>query len=113
MVKSLPEVARPLLEPHLAAMEARLRPGATVLTWASMNIDGYLHFAHAVRLLTSYFYLPYQRVAHYQKAPEQHIQAKVTKLMQEICGAHKCACSCWGPVRSCCHSCLQNFAIKR
>lgn len=52
MVRSVPEVARPLLEPHLAAMEARLRPGATVLTWASMNIDGYLHFAHAVRLFT-------------------------------------------------------------
>lgn len=50
MVRSVPEVARPLLEPHLAAMEARLRPGATVLTWASMNIDGYLHFAHAVRI---------------------------------------------------------------
>ena len=50
MVRSVPEVARPLLEPHLAAMEARLQPGATVLTWASMNIDGYLHFAHAVRL---------------------------------------------------------------
>lgn len=48
VLASVPEAARPLLEPHFAAMEARLRPGASVLTWASMNIDGYLYYAHQV-----------------------------------------------------------------
>ena len=46
VVRRMASAALPLLKPHLEAMEARLRPGATVLTWASMNIDGYLHFAH-------------------------------------------------------------------
>ena len=54
VVGSVPAAALQLLEPHLAAMEARLRPGATVLTWASMNIDGYLHFAHQVTHLCSH-----------------------------------------------------------
>lgn len=53
MQASVPEVLRPLMLPHLAAMEAKLRPGCSVLTWASMNIDGYLHYAHQVSLSTS------------------------------------------------------------
>lgn len=45
---SVPRLARPLLEPHLLELEARLQPGTLYLTWASMNIDGYLHYAQKV-----------------------------------------------------------------
>ena len=45
---SVPLLARPLLEPHLLELEAKLRPGTLYLTWASMNIDGYLHYAQKV-----------------------------------------------------------------
>ena len=44
----VPLLARPLLEPHLLELEAKLRPGTLYLTWASMNIDGYLHYAQKV-----------------------------------------------------------------
>ncbi len=36
-------VVKPLLRPHLMDMEQKLAPGMFVLTWTSMNIDGYLH----------------------------------------------------------------------
>ena len=41
------QVARPLLGPHLDDLERRLQPGMYILTWTSMNIDGYLHRIHA------------------------------------------------------------------
>lgn len=41
------DVARPLLSPHLDDLERRLQPGMYILTWTSMNIDGYLHRIHA------------------------------------------------------------------
>lgn len=36
-------VLRPLLRPHLEDMERKVAPGLFVLTWTSINIDGYLH----------------------------------------------------------------------
>lgn len=36
-------VFKPLLRPHLEDMEKKVAPGLFLLTWASMNIDGYLH----------------------------------------------------------------------
>ena len=35
-------VAKPLLGPHLDDLEKKLAPGMYILTWTSMNIDGYL-----------------------------------------------------------------------
>ncbi len=34
---------KPLLRPHLNDMERKIAPGFAVLTWTSLNIDGYLH----------------------------------------------------------------------
>jgi dynein heavy chain len=42
-------VFKPLLKPHLADMEKKVAPGMFVLTWTSMNIDGYLHRFKQVR----------------------------------------------------------------
>lgn len=50
VVESIPVLARPLLQRHLLDMEEKLRPGTHYLTWASMNIDGYLHYAQKVIL---------------------------------------------------------------
>jgi hypothetical protein len=41
-------VLRPLLQPHLEDLADKLQPGLLVLTWTSMNIDGYLHRFHQV-----------------------------------------------------------------
>ncbi|KAK9841874.1 hypothetical protein WJX81_008571 [Elliptochloris bilobata] len=43
VVDGVPAEARALLKVHLADLEARLRPGELVLTWASLNVDGFLH----------------------------------------------------------------------
>ncbi len=42
MAKIAP-VFKPLLKPHLDDMEKKVAPGVYLLTWTSMNIDGYLH----------------------------------------------------------------------
>ena len=34
---------KPLLRPHLDDMERKVAPGVFILSWTSMNIDGYLH----------------------------------------------------------------------
>jgi dynein heavy chain len=39
-------VIKPLLKPHLEDLNGKLQPGMLVLTWQSMNIDGYLHRIH-------------------------------------------------------------------
>ena len=39
-------VAKPLLGPHLDDLEKKLAPGMYILTWTSMNIDGYLMHVH-------------------------------------------------------------------
>ena len=46
MVAGIPAAAKPLLRPHLEDLDAKLKPGAFVLTWVSLNIDGYLHNLH-------------------------------------------------------------------
>lgn len=42
----VPPVTRSLLRPHLDDVDNKIQPGAVILTWASMNIDGYLHHIH-------------------------------------------------------------------
>lgn len=44
----VPTMARSLLRPHLEDVDNKIQPGAVILTWASMNIDGYLHHIHQV-----------------------------------------------------------------
>eukprot|EP01028_Stygiella_incarcerata_P006636 TRINITY_DN270_c0_g1_i1.p1 TRINITY_DN270_c0_g1~~TRINITY_DN270_c0_g1_i1.p1 ORF type:complete len:4523 (-),score=1222.92 TRINITY_DN270_c0_g1_i1:192-13760(-) len=39
-------IVRPIMQPHLNDLERKIQPGMTVLTWTSMNIDGYLHRIH-------------------------------------------------------------------
>lgn len=46
VVKSIVPVMRNLLHPHVQSLEARLRPGWMVLTWTSMNIEGYRESVH-------------------------------------------------------------------
>ena len=50
VLAQVPDAARVLLKPHLEDIEARLKPGAYLLTWTSLNIDGYLHHLHTVCL---------------------------------------------------------------
>ena len=40
------EVTKPLLQPHVEILEKKIQPGMYVLTWTSMNIDGYLQRCH-------------------------------------------------------------------
>jgi dynein heavy chain len=46
MAQILP-VLQPLLRPHVADLECKLRPGMVTLTWTSMNIDAFLHSIHS------------------------------------------------------------------
>lgn len=48
LTASVPAVLRPLLQPHLDDLADKMQPGLLVLTWTSMNIDGYLHRFHQV-----------------------------------------------------------------
>lgn len=41
--RSILQVAKPLLAPHVEEMEKKIQPGMYILTWTSMNIDGYLN----------------------------------------------------------------------
>lgn len=43
VVGRLQPTIKPLLRPHLEDMERKIAPGFSLLTWMSMNIDGYLH----------------------------------------------------------------------
>lgn len=49
LTASVPAVLRPLLQPHLDDLADKMQPGLLVLTWTSMNIDGYLHRFHQAR----------------------------------------------------------------
>lgn len=49
MLSLVPPVTRSLLRPHLEDVDNKIQPGAVILTWASMNIDGYLHHIHQVQ----------------------------------------------------------------
>jgi hypothetical protein len=42
-------VFKPLLKPHLEDLEKKVAPGLFILTWASINVDGYLHRFKQVR----------------------------------------------------------------
>ena len=44
---------RALLRPHLDDLHDKMVPGMLVLTWTSMNIDGYLHRFHQARPVCS------------------------------------------------------------
>lgn len=46
VVRSIVPVMKNLLQPHVKSLEARLRPGWMVLTWTSMNIEGYRTSVH-------------------------------------------------------------------
>ena len=48
VLDEVPECARALLRARMDALEQRLAPGCSLLTWASMNIDGYLRYARQV-----------------------------------------------------------------
>lgn len=50
MAAGIAAVAKPLLAAHLDDLEQKLQPGLYLLTWTSMNIDGYLHRIHQVLL---------------------------------------------------------------
>lgn len=43
VVGRLEPTIKPLLRPHLEDMERKVAPGFSLLTWTSMNVDGYLH----------------------------------------------------------------------
>lgn len=43
VVGRLQPTIKPLLRPHMEDMEAKIAPGFSLLTWTSMNIDGYMH----------------------------------------------------------------------
>ncbi len=49
MVASVPDEARSLLRAHLLDLDAKLRPGELVLTWASLNVDGFLQSLQQAR----------------------------------------------------------------
>ncbi len=49
MVASVPDEARALLRAHLLDLDAKLRPGELVLTWASLNVDGFLQSLQQAR----------------------------------------------------------------
>jgi phage gp36-like protein len=51
MMTHMQPVFKPLLKPHLEDLEKKVAPGLFILTWASMNIDGYLHRFKQVRPL--------------------------------------------------------------
>jgi dynein heavy chain len=46
VMASINPVAKPLLAPHVEDLEKRISPGLYILTWTSMNIDGYLRRVH-------------------------------------------------------------------
>jgi dynein heavy chain len=52
MMTHMQPVFKPLLKPHLEDLEKKVAPGLFILTWASMNIDGYLHRFKQVRHMT-------------------------------------------------------------
>ena len=42
----VPPVCKPIIRPHLEDLDRKIQPGMVLLTWQSMNIDGYLHRLH-------------------------------------------------------------------
>lgn len=48
MSSSVKPTLKLLLKPHMADLDEKIRPGTSVLTWTSMNIDGYVYRFHQV-----------------------------------------------------------------
>lgn len=44
----VPATLAGMLAAHLQSLEGKLQPGLLVLTWTSLNIDGFLHRYHQV-----------------------------------------------------------------
>ncbi len=40
-------MVKELFQPHLKDLDGKIEPGMVLLTWQSMNIDGYLQRIHA------------------------------------------------------------------
>ena len=48
VVGMIATVVKPLLRLHLDDLDNKIQPGMSILTWTSMNIDGYLHHIYQV-----------------------------------------------------------------
>lgn len=49
VMNSMRSILKPLLKPHIDDLEKKLAPGLTVLSWMSLNIDGFIHLlTHAI-----------------------------------------------------------------
>jgi dynein heavy chain, axonemal len=49
VMRSMRSILKPLLKPHIDDLEKKLAPGLTVLSWMSLNIDGFIHLlTHAL-----------------------------------------------------------------
>ena len=40
---SIKTIVKPLLKPHIDDLEKKIAPGLSVLSWTSLNIDGFIH----------------------------------------------------------------------
>ena len=43
IVASINTIIKPLLKPHVDDLEKKIAPGLAILSWTSMNVDGYIH----------------------------------------------------------------------
>lgn len=50
VVALAPPPVRAIIAPLLDDMDRKLAPGMELLTWTSLNIDGYLHRVHQVSM---------------------------------------------------------------
>jgi len=46
MLALVQPVCKPIIQPHLEDLDRKIQPGMMLLTWQSMNIDGYVHRLH-------------------------------------------------------------------
>ena len=47
IMASIKSIVKPLLKPHIDDLEAKIAPGLSVLSWTSLNIDGFIHLLTA------------------------------------------------------------------
>uniref|UniRef100_A0A7S0HBM9 Uncharacterized protein n=1 Tax=Hanusia phi TaxID=3032 RepID=A0A7S0HBM9_9CRYP len=47
VLSKVPPVVKPIIKPHLEDLDRKIQPGMVLLTWQSMNIDGYLQRLHS------------------------------------------------------------------
>ena len=43
ILDSIATIVKPLLKPHIDDLEKKLAPGLSVLSWTSLNVDGFIH----------------------------------------------------------------------